>query len=232
MSHTENLKPFFKHSDLLRRWFDLICIVSPRTKQILQARLSNVNLNLELTGDGLIKEIRRNGTGANVLVENTQTRAKGRFFRREEYTLPARLVYRAPHCQIILYAPHKTEQGCTLAGRITVEVYAGTLPHEKTEGLQMTCTYEEVLGKHIARKPQLSVTPTVDAIGTEDVESMLALKDLLDALYAEEGLRLMAKHIFETVLAGYAENDEWSADLKRLATITNQPLPEAQKQEG
>lgn len=225
----ENLKPFFVHEALLRRWFDLLCISCPQINLNIRPRLSNQSLSMQFTALGLIKEIRRNGLGANVLIEEAKARSKG-ILNRRTYTLPTRLVYRAPYCQIILYAPHTTRHGRTLAGRITVEIYGGKLPHEKAAGLQLTQTFEALNPVGFKRdRPKLSVTNTIDALETKDLPKLLKLQPLVEAIAQKEGLRLLTKHMFEVARNGYAKNDQWSADLQRLAILANETVPENNK---
>jgi len=218
MSEHENLQPFFLHETLLRRWFDLLCISCPQINLNIRPRLSNQHLSMQLTALGLIKEIRRNGPNVAILIEEEKTRNKG--------TLPARLVYRAHHCQIILYAPHVTRHGRPIAGRLTAEIYGGKLPHEKTAGIQLTQTFEVRSTAGVSRRrPQLRVTNTLDALENKDLPKLLKLQPLVEALAAKEGLRLLVKHIFEVARNGYAKNDQWSADLQRLAILANEPVP-------
>lgn len=221
----ENIKPFLAHKYLLRRWFELVSIADPLVGKALKNRLDNQHLNLDLVSPGLISEVRRDAKDGRVIIENTRTVTKG-IINRRSYGLPSRLIFRAPHIQVTLYAPYVSQHGKLRAGKITVEMFGGKLPHEAGESITATMHFDSVAETYQARKPKLSVTKTVDALFTEDVASMLRLQPLIEAFTNKPALCEMSKYLFELVKKNYATNDEWSKDLKRLALLTNNPVPE------
>ena len=224
----DNLTPFYAHDYLLRRWFDLVSIADPIVGQTLKSRLSNQYLNMSLTCPGLVAEVRRDISpkGGRVIVEDERTVTKG-IINRRSIKLPARLVYRAAHVQITLYAPSVTPHGKLRAGTLKVEVFAGKLPHEKGEAITATFHYKSVVETYEAQRPRLSVTKTVDALETEDLNQLIRLQPLIEVLKDNEPARLLLNHVFEKVSQPYAKNDQWSADLKRLAILTNKEIAEA-----
>ena len=224
----ENIKPLLAHSYLMRRWFELVSMADPLVGQSLKSRLNNQHLNLELVSPGLIAEVRRDAKEGRVIIEDARTVTKG-IIKRRSYQLPARLIFRAPHVQITLYAPYVSQHGKLQAGKLTIEMFAGKLPHEAGESITATLNFRSVVETYEALRPVLSVTNTVDALETGDVAAMLRLQPLIQAFAEKEGLRLLSKHVFELVRKNYATNDQWSADLKRLAVLTNQTVPDANK---
>lgn len=224
----ENITPFMTHKYLLRRWFELVGMADPLVGQALKNRLDNQHLNLELVSPGLISEVRRDAKEGRVIIEDERTVTKGIIMRRSR-KLPARLVFRAPNVQITLYAPYVNQHGKLRAGKLTIEMFAGKLPHEAGEAIVATLHFRSVAETYEALKPKLSVTNTVDALDTEDVAAMMQRQSLIQALSDKEGMRLLSKHVFELVRKNYATNDQWSADLKRLAVLTNETVPDANK---